>query len=409
MSNFNVSCIKCGRKSEQLRCCFTCAVVSGVLRYDEVKKDYILNLENTELVLQQAREMVTCENCESAEHMDHDSVLISKLTSGMESLALEKSLRNSLSSIVGFNLPNDVWRSMTRAITESDVPHNGYALYKIIKENLIKEAPIFVADRKQTFRESLLIGSFNPTDNSWTSIGRMPGPKVNYGVAINKSSQVAIFGGMYNGEFLRSVEVYDGEANVRRTCNPMKHCRTRPFGCFHNHDLYVAGGFDQNYLNSVEILNVQSGASTEAPSLKIPRADAALVPWNGEIFVLGGFNGKTYEKMIEKLNEQSQEFESFASMEGGRAGFGACEFRGRIYIAGGWNTTSNTLRSVRSFDPKTKTWRDEPSMNKVRKYFILHSTSEAIYAIRGCANNWVLIKEVERFDPDRMEWTVIPI
>lgn len=406
-TTFDVTCIKCGQKSEKLRCCFNCAVVSGVLRYDEAKKEYVVNLENTGLALQQVKEMALCENCESSEHIDHDSILISELKNGLEA-SVEKALLNSLSSIGGLNIANDVWRHMTRATKNSDVPQNGLALQRIYAEALRNEVPIFLADRKQTFSDPISIGSFNPIDDSWTSIGRMPCRKVNYGVASNKSS-VFMFGGMRYAQSLRSVEVYDGEDNVSRTCNSMKHGRSRPFGCFHNKNLYVAGGYDKDYLKSVEIFSVESGDWSEAPSLKTARADAALVSCNNEVFVLGGFNGKTYENMIEKLNEQSQEFEAFASMEGARAGFGACEFRGRIYVAGGWDTAENTLRTVRSFGPNTKTWRDEPSMNKVRKYFTLYSTSEAIYAIKGYSSNWVSIKEVERFDPDQMKWTVITI
>ncbi|CAP20540.2 Protein CBG23781 [Caenorhabditis briggsae] len=255
-------------------------------------------------------------------------------------------------------------------------------------------------NRKQSAREPLLIGVFNPKDTVWTPVGRMPNPKSNYAVASNKT-QIFIVGGMNNGSWLQNVEMYDKDKNLRRDCNRMKHGRTRTSAGFHNGKMYVAGGYDSTYMSSVEILDPDRGDWKDGPPLQRPRADGAVISF------LGGFNGKEYEEKIEKLNDAFQKFEVVGEMQGSRAGFAACAFRGRIYVAGGWSNSSNTLRSVRSYDPMTKSWKDEPSLNKDRKYFTLHATSRHIYAIRGCADSWSLINEVEKYDPDTNKWEVI--
>lgn len=123
--------------------------------------------------------------------------------------------------------------------------------------------------------------------------------------------------------------------------------------------------------------------------------------------MLGGFNGNNYEEKIEKLMEQTQKFEIAGEMQGSRAGFGACEFRGRIYIAGGWNSSCDMLKSVRSYDPITNSWRDEPSMNIARKYFTLRATSNSIYAIRGCPDNSSEVNVVEKFDVEGQKWDLV--
>ncbi|CAO4381715.1 unnamed protein product [Caenorhabditis nigoni] len=266
--------------------------------------------------------------------------------------------------------------------------------------------PVLVADRKRRVREPLLIGVFNPQNTVWTPVGIMPNPKRNYAVASNKT-QIFIVGGMNNGSWLQNVEMYDKDKNLKRSCNQMEHGRTRASAGFHNGKMYVAGGYDSTYMSSVEILDPDRGDWKDGPPLQRPRADGAVVSCNGDLYILGGFNGKGYEEKIEKLNDAVQKFEIVGEMQGSRAGFAACAFRGRIYVAGGWSNSCNTLRSVRSYDPIIDSWKDEPSLNKDRKYFTLHATNKHIYAIRGCANSWSLINEVEKYDPDTNEWEVI--
>ncbi|CAB03991.2 Kelch-like protein 10 [Caenorhabditis elegans] len=273
----------------------------------------------------------------------------------------------------------------------------------MVDDGVLNMDPILVADRKQNSREPLFIGYFKPDTMSFMPIGRLPNPKSHYAV-VSSSTKVFIIGGMNNGTYLNRVEMFDKEKGIRVECTRLMHGRTRTSACIHEDAIYAVGGYDATYMSSVEIYDIKTGGDwTTGPSLNNRRADASVVSFYGQLFVLGGFNGKDYEETIEKLSDSKDKFEVCGNMVG-RAGFGACVFRGRIYVAGGWNTPCNTLKTFQSYDPLTNTWKDEPSMNTGRKYFKLHATNEAIYAIRGCSHDWDLIKETERFDPQTLTW-----
>lgn len=463
------TCCECTLRSRKLRLCITCAVQAGVLRHDENKKEFVLNVENNDVesALQKAKKIAICGDCalDGVQHEGHRTMQLAVLKNNLEDRAhttveekvnalrekadaICKDLKNKFDDTINsldayfkqypvLNKPaerkihfNNIEASIEKFTDTVCLAEDTAKRLDLLKQEFEECAkvvqnntkpvskaiamfasldPVLVADRKQSPREPLLIGVFNPIDNAWTPVGRMPNPKSNYAVASNKS-QIFIVGGMNNGTWLQSVEMYDREKNLRRDtlqCNRMKRGRTRTSAGFHNSKLYVAGGYDSTYMNSVEIFDPEHGDWKDGPTLQKARADAAVVSCSGELFVLGGFNGKEYEEKIERMNDTTQKFEIFGEMLGSRAGFAACAFRGRIYIAGGWSNSSNTLRSVRSFDPMTKSWRDEPSLNKDRKYFTLHATSKSIYAIRGCADSWSLINEVERFEPESNKWEII--
>lgn len=462
------TCCECTLRSRKLRLCITCAVNAGVLRHDEKKKEYVLNIENNDIeaALKKAKQIAICGDCalDGVQHEGHKTMQLAVLKNNLEDRVpatveekikvtrgnaeeICKELRAKFDKTVDslekyfkqFNsLPtkerkihfnnieasiekiNDTVSLAKDAVKRLDILNNEFEENEKVVTNNAKAVikatavfasldPVLVADRKQSPREPLLIGVFNPVDNVWTPVGRMPSPKSNYAVACNKS-QIFIVGGMNNGAWLQTVEMYDRDKNLRRDliqCQRMKYGRTRTSAGFHNSKLFVIGGYDSTYMNSVEVFDVDHGTWKDGPTLQRARADASVVSCNGELFVLGGFNGKEYEEKIEKMNDQTQKFEIFGEMQGSRAGFAACTFRGRIYIAGGWSNSSNTLRSVRSYDPLAKSWRDETSLNKDRKYFTLHATSKAIYAIRGCADSWSLINEVEKFDPETNKWEII--
>ncbi|CAI2355846.1 unnamed protein product [Caenorhabditis sp. 36 PRJEB53466] len=274
-------------------------------------------------------------------------------------------------------------------------------------ESKIEVQSRIIADRKQNSKESLLIGKFDSDNRTWTLIGRMPNQIANYGVASGEK-HVYIVGGMSNGIWLSTVEVYDDERGLREELPSMKQARTRTAAVLHNGTLFVIGGYNGTYMNSVEIYDVKKKTWRNGPLLQRRRADCGVVFLNEKLYVIGGFNGSTYEAAIEKYDASADRFEIVGKMEEGRAGFGICSFNNCIYVAGGWSSASNTLASVRSYDPITRTWRDEPRMSTARKYFEMYSTETAIYAIRGCADNWNRIENCERLLSNN-QWETIEL
>lgn len=265
------------------------------------------------------------------------------------------------------------------------------------------DEPYLMADRKQNLKQALAIGKFHPKTRTFVVVGKISNQRSNY-ASVTVEDKVYLIGGMVGGNWLNTVEMYDQSCNRKIELAKMIQARTRTCAAYHKSRIFVCGGYDGVYLSSTEVYDMDKKVWVEYPSLQKRRADAAVISYNGELIVLGGFNGKDYEETIERFNESTNEFEVIGEMNGSRAGFGACVFRDRIYIAGGWNNSSNTLKTVKSYDLASKTWREERSMLKLRKYVTLHASCENVFAVRGCADNWSLIPDIEMLDLENQEW-----
>jgi len=271
------------------------------------------------------------------------------------------------------------------------------------KDHLTFDTKIVIADRKQNKpTDPLLVGVFDIDAESYKTIGKLQTMRANYALA-RKDSLLFIVGGMHGGNWLALVEVYDRERNYRREVARLITARTRCAALVYNNKLYVAGGYSGVYMRSVEVWDF-TGSWKETKPLNYARADAVLVEFGGKMFALGGYNGKEYEERIEVYDEVNNQWSDYGYMRGSRAGFAATVFEKRIYIAGGWSSSNNTLKTMKSFHPESKEWREEPSMNLPRKYLTLatiqkEGKDDHILALRGNAENWDLVQMNEKFEP----------
>ena len=301
------TCSECTLRSRKLRLCVTCAVKAGVLKHDEKKKEFVLNVENNDIeaALQRAKKIAICGDCalDGVQHEGHKTMQLAVLKNNLEDKVpasveekvnqmqknadqiceeLADKFKGTINSLKKyfehFNLlpaterkihfnnieasiekVNDTMSLTRDAVKRLDILNNEFQdSADVVKNNakavtkattvFVNMDPVLVAgelsfefskrsirrfcrkikinsikitnfyflpDRKQSAREPLLIGLFNPKDNVWTPVGRMPNPKSNYAVASNKS-QIFIVGGMNNGSWLQNVEMYDKDKNLRR-------------------------------------------------------------------------------------------------------------------------------------------------------------------------------------------------
>ncbi|CAB3397249.1 unnamed protein product [Caenorhabditis bovis] len=389
-------CSECGTMTRKLRICVQCGVNSNIL---VIKNDVVTINEEVNTIesgLLAVRNTAICGDCAlDGIHSAHKICGLALLKKEYENL-LRSETKDRIEKKISLDVGNQI--QFVESYKKS---------YPTSNPTIADMNPVLIADRKQSVREPLLVGILDPATDTWSSIGRMPNPKSNYAVA-QYSNKIFIVGGMNAGTWLSALEVYDRDKNLRKDGAKLKNARTRTSAGFFDKKMFVCGGYNGAYMNSVEIYDPDTNTWVDGPNLKKHRADCAVVTANGELYVLGGYNGKEYEEAIEKYNNNTRQFEIVGEMQGSRAGFGACFFRGRIYVGGGWSNSNNTLRTTRSYDPLTNGWREEPSFVHERKYFTMHATSETIYAVRGCRDNWSLISEVEKLDLRSNHWKPFP-
>lgn len=163
------TCCECTLRSRKLQLCIRCAVQAGVFWHDVNRKEFVLNVENNDVesALQKVKKIAICSDCalDGSRHEDHIIMELAVLKNNLE---------------------------LREHTTDEE------------KVNALKESASY---SDQVAVEQLLC--------AWTPGGRMPNPKSNYAAASNKS-KIFIVGGMHNGTWLQSVEMYDRKKNMWR-------------------------------------------------------------------------------------------------------------------------------------------------------------------------------------------------
>ncbi|PAV64180.1 hypothetical protein WR25_24532 [Diploscapter pachys] len=220
--------------------------------------------------------------------------------------------------------------------------------------------------------------------------------------------QIYIIGGSDGA--VRSSSVYSFDTISRQLTQEanIQTRRTRAFGATYDGKIFLAGGYLEDYLCSVEIYDPEKKSWTFGPSLKHARADGALFVFQNELYAIGGYNGNKYVAEIERYNPNSKCWEIYDRMPKPRAGFGIATYKGKIAIAGGWDSATNSLNTVICYDTVNKEWTIMPSMCEPRKMPTLVTTNEngeeLLVVAGGYKERWTAIESIERYDSQERTW-----
>ncbi|ELU14657.1 hypothetical protein CAPTEDRAFT_120272, partial [Capitella teleta] len=98
-----------------------------------------------------------------------------------------------------------------------------------------------------------------------------------------------VSGGRSQNISQRECYSYDAQNGQWNTLPPMPTARRSHSSIYHNHHLYVVGGYDGSYLNSVEALDMRNLQWNHLPPLPREVRFAYLAIVSDNLFVLGGF------------------------------------------------------------------------------------------------------------------------
>ena len=173
---------------------------------------------------------------------------------------------------------------------------------------------------------------------------------------------VYLVGGMEGDHCKNDCYRYDPQENYWSMLAPMHSERSQAGIVYFDRKIYVFGGSTLNRcLSSCEILDLSTDQWLIGPSMKESRRGCGAVLYQKKIFIVGGSNGITSLTSIEIFDPINQEwlmningYQNELNMP--RIGVGVTVCSEKVYVIGGFDGRT-FLKSIEVFDEESQKWR----------------------------------------------------
>jgi N-acetylneuraminic acid mutarotase len=154
---------------------------------------------------------------------------------------------------------------------------------------------------------------YNPNDNTWSTLASMNSERSQAGI-VYFNEKIYVFGGSTLNRCLSSCEILTLSTNQWKNGPTMKESRR---GCgavlYHNKIFIIGGSNGITSLTSIEIFNPITNEwliniNGNSNQLNIPRIGLGVTVCCDKIYVIGGFDGRTFLKSIEIYDENTQQW-----------------------------------------------------------------------------------------------------
>jgi len=228
---------------------------------------------------------------------------------------------------------------------------------------------------------------------------------------VTSDNNMLVVAGGYSqksSKYLASAECLDTTKFKWRDLPNMEEARGYTAGVFlsDGFTFMVCGGVGSNHeaLDSCECLDVDKGKWHMAPALYHgERAAHAMVRYQGEPVILGGWNGQKFIANCERFNEKAQKWVSFPHLNVARAQFGAAVVLGDIYVAGGFHKNGAGLESVEVFNGKGWAFLDKSMSVAHVGCGAVSWRDHSLLVVLGGSQ-----RLIEVYDPKENTWTTLP-
>lgn len=162
-----------------------------------------------------------------------------------------------------------------------------------------------------------------------------------------------------------------------------------------NSFLYLSGGINSSYkhLKTVYKFNLKTYRFIEFPPMNSARVEHSLTVLNNKLYAIGGKDIFSMHSTVECFN--GKQWTSCKSMNNQRHGHKSIAHKGKIYIFGGRDSDENNM-SVERYDPEKNQWTIITYMPTFRKDFQIISLENNIYIISKT--------DIDIYNPDLDEW-----
>lgn len=203
-----------------------------------------------------------------------------------------------------------------------------------------------------------------------------------------------------------------GETSRRDRWTPLRNAslaRTEVAAARIGSSAYVVGGFlpPGRTTSAVERYDLRTDRWTRVRDMPLALNHAAAAIYRGDLYVVGGYGGAdglTAEtSALLRYEPASDRWSRLPSMPTRRAALAVGVLGDRLYAVGGARRGA-ALRTLETYDFRTRAWRRGSSMSVAREHLAGAVAGGAFYALAGRAAGRGNLAVAERFLPARNRW-----
>ncbi|XP_059085946.1 LOW QUALITY PROTEIN: kelch-like protein diablo [Tigriopus californicus] len=159
--------------------------------------------------------------------------------------------------------------------------------------------------------------------------------------------------------------------------------------------------------------NLQSKAKWKMmASMSTARSSHTVEVLDGNIYVVGGGDGKEWLCTSEVYNPVKNKWSLISDLKTKRWKCGLCVLNGYLYAIGGMDSPQagfwgSPLKSVERYFPATDEWQEVAHMNEARFGAAVVSYQGKVYVSGGFGTCKSILSSTEVYDPDANRWTKI--
>ena len=173
-------------------------------------------------------------------------------------------------------------------------------------------------------------------------------------------------------------------------------------------DVYSLGGSTNGQVSGIinRVHRLRGGNWTPMTSMNAVRLQFAAVLVDNFIYAIGGLTTDgSPQASVEALDLISGVWSGRAALPRPRRYHVGAVYQEQIWVCGGWRPPRSKTATCVIYNPATNSWTFGPTMQHARNDFGLFVSGGYLHAVGGYFDE---AKTVERLNPDRRNWELIP-
>ncbi|KAM4810078.1 kelch-like ECH-associated protein 1A [Rhinophrynus dorsalis] len=222
-----------------------------------------------------------------------------------------------------------------------------------------------------------------------------------------RGNQLIYVAGGYLQSSLNSMDAYNPQTGEWIKLADLMEPRSGLGACIVSGLFYIVGGRNNSSKentdsNALTCFNPVNNKWTERAPMNVARNRVGVAVIDGAIYAVGGSCGSEHHKSVERYDPESNEWTFVSSMTTARIGAGVAACRGRLFAVGGFDGEIR-LNTVECYHPDEDRWQQVVSMETIRSGAGVVALDNYIYAVGGYDGTNQL-NSAERYNIDRNSW-----
>ena len=200
---------------------------------------------------------------------------------------------------------------------------------------------------------------YDPITGNWSQIAPLNIPRSNILLTVNEEKIYAISGDQENKKF-NVCEVYCHVENTWKVLGSLNRPRLAAAAVSYFGSVWVLGGsYNLEIYDQIEVLDLESKLDLDSETWKTcpiklnrKRCRHCAIVYNEKLFIIGGYDGKSFLDNFEVFNQTTKQFTEIIkiTLKVPRSRLSCCISSNRIYIFGGFDHKGNALKSSEFYE-----------------------------------------------------------